>query len=345
MKKKNVINLIKYFAEDNSTGFRSEAYEIANDFQNNGDEQLAQYIMALLSDANTFVPQFHENELSFLERINSSNSSLPLPDVLQKDILGILNAVKHNIGVNKFLFQGKPGTGKTETAKQLARILNKDLYMVNSASLIDSKLGQTQKNIQQLFNEINGFSNPDRIIILFDELDSLALDRTNSNDLREMGRATTSVLKGLDSLDGRIIVIATTNLYKYFDKALTRRFDAIIDFDRYSKQDLIEIGEIIFNQYAQKTSNIGKNSRLLTKILSTMDDDLCPGDLNNLIKTSIAFSNPDDGYDYLKRLYTSLSKSNVFSLKVLQDKGFTMREIEILTGVSKSQVARELKEN
>ena len=31
-------------------------------------------------------------------------------------------------------------------------------------------------------------------------------------------------------------------------------------------------------------------------------------------------------------------------LKSLQDKGLTLREIEILTGVSKSQVSRELKE-
>ncbi len=31
MKKKNVINLIKYYSEDNDAGFRSEAYEIARD--------------------------------------------------------------------------------------------------------------------------------------------------------------------------------------------------------------------------------------------------------------------------------------------------------------------------
>ena len=32
-------------------------------------------------------------------------------------------------------------------------------------------------------------------------------------------------------------------------------------------------------------------------------------------------------------------------LKKLQQQGFSTREIEILTGISKSQVARELKEN
>lgn len=345
MKKKNVINLIKYFAEGNVSGFRTEAYEIAHDFQNSGDDQLAQYIMALLSDANTFVPQYQKSNFTFLEKTDSSNASLPLPEVIQQDILGILNAMKHNMGVNKFLFKGRPGTGKTETAKQLSRILGKELYIVNTTQLIDSKLGQTQKNIQKLFAEINEFNNPDKIIVLFDELDAIALDRTNSNDLREMGRATTSVLKGLDSIDGRVMVIATTNLYEFFDKALIRRFDAIIDFDRYSLDDLVDIGEIIFNQYSEKAPTIDKNRRMLRKILFLMDKTICPGDLNNLIKTSIAFSNPDDSFDYMKRLYLSITQEKNIDLKKLQEQGFTVREIELLSGVSKSQVARELRGN
>ena len=32
-------------------------------------------------------------------------------------------------------------------------------------------------------------------------------------------------------------------------------------------------------------------------------------------------------------------------LKYMQNKGFTVREIEILTGISKSQVSRELKDD
>ena len=70
-----------------------------------------------------------------------------------------------------------------------------------------------------------------------------------------------------------------------------------------------------------------------------------PGELKNLIKTSIAFSDPNNEFDYLKRLLNTIDKNKELnSLKVLQDNGFTVREIEILTGVSKSQVSRELKE-
>ena len=64
-----------------------------------------------------------------------------------------------------------------------------------------------------------------------------------------------------------------------------------------------------------------------------------------VIKTSLAFSDSSNEFDYLKRLYNSICKDASMDLKKLQQQGFSTREIEILTGISKSQVARELKEN
>ena len=68
MKKKNIINLIRYHSEGNEAGFRSEAYEIAKEFDQVGDYQLAEYIMALLSNANTFVPQVSDLSSGFFEK-------------------------------------------------------------------------------------------------------------------------------------------------------------------------------------------------------------------------------------------------------------------------------------
>lgn len=261
MKKKNVINLIKYYSEENDAGFRNEAYEIARDFNSSGDYQLAEYIVALMSSANTFVPQIDESQMSFFEKINVTNDSLPLPEVIEQDILGIVHAVGRNSGIHKFLFQGSPGTGKTESTKQVARILDRELYAVDFSAVIDSKLGQTQKNITALFKELNSLHFPERTIILFDEIDAIALDRTNSNDLREMGRATSSILRELDRLDERIVLIATTNLFQFFDKALTRRFDFIIDFNRYTQEDLLEIAEMLLNTFLHKFKCSGRNIR------------------------------------------------------------------------------------
>lgn len=344
MKKKNILNLIKYYSEKNEEGFRNEAYEIAKYFDKIGDFQLAEYIMALMSNTNTFVPQIGESTSNFFKKLEQSSDPLPLPEVIKEDIIGIVNAVGHNVGVNKFLFVGAPGTGKTETVKQIARILERELFIIEFESIIDSKLGQTSKNIALLFEEIQNFSQPEKVIVLFDEIDAIAIDRINSNDLREMGRATSAVLKGMDNLNEKIVLIATTNLYSSFDKALVRRFDTVIDFNRYKREDLIEIAQIILSELLIKFKFPGKNTRLFRKIINLMEEIPYPGELKNLLKTSIAFSKPNDEYDYLKRLYNNVSKNGVGDLKELQNNGFTVREIEILTGVSKSQVSRELKE-
>ncbi|WP_249962452.1 ATP-binding protein [Histophilus somni] len=344
MKKANIINLIKYYAENNDNAFRNEAYQIANEFDRLGDFQLSEYIMALLSNANTFVPQINESDLIFVKKIESNGEPLPLPEEIKSDIIGIVNAVGHGLGVNKFLFSGDPGTGKTETAKHLSRILDRELFAVDFNVLIDSKLGQTGKNIAKLFEEINNLMIPEKVIILFDEIDALALDRTDMNDLREMGRATTAVLKGLDSLNEKILLVATTNLYEHFDKALVRRFDSVIDFNRYTREDLMDVAEIILNFYLSKFDSVGRNIRLFRKIISLFEKIPYPGDLKNLIKTSIAFSNPNGEFDYLRRLYSTVTNCGVKELKDLQTQGFTIREIEVLTGISKSQVSRELKE-
>lgn len=343
MKKRNIISLIRYYAEKNDDGFRNEAFEIARDFDASGDSQLAEYIMSLLSNVNTFVPQVEEHDSVFFEKLEAKEDMLLLPDAIMQDLLGVVNAIAHRIGIHKFLFQGAPGTGKTEAVKQLARILDREIFAVDFSSIIDSKLGQTQKNLASLFSEINSFPQPDRVIVLFDEIDAIALDRTNPNDLREMGRATSAMLKGFDRINENIILVATTNLYKYFDKALLRRFDSVIDFNRYTKDDLITIAEKMLDRYLTKFRLANRDVRLFRKILNLLDPIPFPGELKNIIKTAIAFSNPDDGHDYFRRLYYTIYGERPESLQLLQSQGFTIREIEILTKKSKSSVARELK--
>jgi Cdc6-like AAA superfamily ATPase len=345
IKKKNILNLIKYYSENNDAGFRAEAYDIARYFNSIGDTQLAEYIMAIMSGTNTFTPQEHNDDMPYFMNVSlSAVSPLPLPVAIKDDVVGVINSIRHGVGVHKFLFEGAPGTGKTETAKQIARILERSLHMIDFDSLISSRLGETQKNISAVFEELRSLPKPERIIILVDEIDAIALDRINSRDVREMGRVTSSFLKGMDGLDERIVLIATTNLYEQFDKALSRRFDAVINFNRYSKEDLIDVGEAILSHLLVKFRSAGRNMRLFRKILALSDDVPYPGNLKNIIKTSLAFSDPSSEYDYLRKIYETLNgtRQGELDIKKLKKEGYTVRETEVLTGMSKSQVAREL---
>ncbi len=347
MKKQNVINLIKYHVERNENAFRNEAINIARYFDSIGDEQLAEYIMSLIAESNLYTPQSSDFVSEFLKQINTNvMEPLNLPTEISEDIKGIINAVNHNIGINKFLFEGLPGSGKTEAAKHIARLLDRTLFCVDFDNLIDSKLGQTNKNIVSVFNEINILPNSNRVVVLFDEIDVIALDRINSNDVREMGRVTSTILRELDrltDLNKEIVIIATTNLFSNFDKALIRRFDAVINFNRYSKNDLIEVAEYYFSAFIKNFKGISKDTRLFKKILNASEELPYPGDLKNIIKTSLAFSDINSGYDYLRRLYNSLiGNLDRTDINQLYEKGFTVREIEKLKGESKSTVSRKL---
>ena len=343
MQKKNVLNLIKYHMEKNDDGFRRESQTIAHYFDSIGDTELAQYIMALLFEVNTFMPQVSANDNPFLRPVSPGANILELPVSIKEKIHGIINTTKHDLGINKFLFEGDPGAGKTETVKRIAQTLQKELFLVDFDSLIDSKLGQTSKNIASVFADLGNLPQPQKAIILFDEIDALALDRVNSNDLREMGRVTSSVLKGLDGLAAPITLIATTNLYDQFDKALIRRFDLVVNFNQYSREDLIKGAEAILNELLLKFKSASRNMRLFRKILLKAESIPYPGQLKNMIKTSLAFSDQDDEYDYLQKFYQAINQDSPnLSRKSLKEAGFTVREISILTGVSKSQVARDL---
>lgn len=347
MKKQNVLNLIKYHVEKNENAFRNEAVNIARYFDSIGDDQLAEYIMGLMSESNLYTPQSSDFESEFLKQIDIRGiEPLSLPSELTDDIIGIINAVNHNIGINKFLFEGLPGSGKTEAAKQVARLLNRTLFCVDFDNLIDSKLGQTNKNITSVFSEINTLPHSDKIVVLFDEIDVIALDRINSNDVREMGRVTSTILRELDrltDLNKEIVIIATTNLFANFDKALVRRFDAVINFNRYSKEDLIEVAEYYFTSFIKNFKGISKDTRLFKKILKTAKNLPYPGELKNIIKTSLAFSDTSNENDYLRRLYNNLI-GNLEQTEIIQlhKVGFTVREIEKLKGESKSTVSRKL---
>lgn len=343
MKKQNIVDLVKYHVEKKETAFVSTVADIAREFENIGDYQIAAYLMELVSTATFYVPQANYNSLRFLKKIEYSNNPLLLPNIIEEDIIGITRSISKNMGLSKFLFYGSSGTGKTESAYQIARILGRDILSVSFEQLFDSRLGETAKNISILFEEINHLPY-DNVLVLLDEIDSLVMDRINKNDLREVGRVTSTFLRGMDCLNNNILLIATTNLFNNFDKALLRRFDSLISFDRYSKEDLIEIATVLLSLNLKMNVNYKKDIRLFKKILMNIEKIPLPGDLKQIFKTSIAFSDDSNEYDYLRKLYLSLNDNpKVVDIQKLKKEGFTTREIEIITRIPRSSVSRKLR--
>lgn len=123
------------------------------------------------------------------------------------------------------LLYGPPGTGKSMLAGHVAARLGRPFYIARLDSLISARLGETSKNIREVFNFI-----PTRDAVLFlDEMDAIAKLRDDRHELGELKRVVNTVLQGLDSLTDDIIVIGATNHGHLLDPAIWRRFPYKLD--------------------------------------------------------------------------------------------------------------------
>lgn len=254
---------------------------------------------------NSYVPTIDSIEWSqgnaaffseFARIVQPKSTWIKLPSELQHELAGVKAAIDSPLLVRKFLFAGEPGTGKTASAAKLAKDLGRELVIVDSPKLIDSHLGSSPKNIVELFNSFKNLAAPDKVIILFDEIDMLAMDRFNQHDLREMGRVTSVFLREMDRLTPNLVVIATTNLADRMDPALRRRFDLEVDFNQYTQADLKQIGDVLARRYLKAVGVLTKRN-----LISELDSYLpAPAILDHAIKVAVAFQGPDYHLDKIK---------------------------------------------
>lgn len=143
------------------------------------------------------------------------------------DDLGPAARTRYRPGVRALLV-GASGTGKTLAAAWLATRLGLPLYRVDLASLVSKYIGETEKNLAQLFARAEHAE----VVLLFDEADALFGKRTDvkdSND-RFANQQTNYLLQRIEAFDG--IALLTSNSRTRFDSAFTRRLDAILEFPR-----------------------------------------------------------------------------------------------------------------
>lgn len=350
MKKRTVAELIQSHYERNESIFRKATLEIIEEFESIGDKELAVFLRAQINPNVAITPQslnlFSDEKIDspYFTEISTVTENLVIPKPVLNDLQGITNAIAKGRGVNKFLFYGPPGTGKTECSKKVANLLKRRLYILNVPYLIDSKLGQTSKNIMDTFDLIKKFSDLDRTIFLFDELDALALTRTDANDLREMSRVTSTLLRCLDELPKEAVIISTTNLALRLDEALRRRFDYQVSFDSYTEEDLLLVAKDLYDRFAKDYPDQKKNPTVYEKLIRAYCKGYSPAQLHNIVRTAMAFSSESDPTEHLRRIFKSICPNFSNNYIQLYDFGLTLRDIELITGKSKSQIWRNIKE-
>jgi hypothetical protein len=126
------------------------------------------------------------------------------------------------------LFSGPSGTGKTFAASVIAAELGWPLYRVDLGKLVSKYIGETEKNLNRLFDAAHGRP----MILQFDEADSLFSQRGEVKEARDRyaNMEVSHLLARIEDHHGPCIL--TTNLRSHLDQAFARRFQVVVDFPR-----------------------------------------------------------------------------------------------------------------
>lgn len=138
------------------------------------------------------------------------------------------------------LLHGESGCGKTELARYIAYKAKLPFLLIRFSSLVNSLLGETQKNIAKIFD----FAKTMPCVLCFDEIDAIGLTRGNGKtDIAEMSRVVIALMQELDRLSNNIILIGTTNRYDDLDAALVRRFPLSMQVKPLSYEEVYSLAE------------------------------------------------------------------------------------------------------
>lgn len=131
--------------------------------------------------------------------------------------------------IDRLLFFGPPGNGKTMASQWLAQQIAAPLYRVRCEALVGAYLGETAAHIGAIMAWLEKQS---RSIVLFDEVESIFPSRTanKSSVARETNSAMTVFWQFLDRWEAPTLFILATNLPEQLDPALMSRLELKVEF-------------------------------------------------------------------------------------------------------------------
>jgi SpoVK/Ycf46/Vps4 family AAA+-type ATPase len=161
----------------------------------------------------------------------------------------------------KILLYGSPGCGKTMGAERIAWNTGLTLIKIRFDAMVSSYLGETATNLREVFE--TAAATP--CLLFIDECDALAKSREDTQEVGEIKRVVNTFLQLLDEYEvSNGLLVAATNLTKFLDEAVWRRFDDALEVPKPTelevmailKQTLssIEVGSIDWNLILQKMS-------------------------------------------------------------------------------------------
>ena len=169
-----------------------------------------------------------------------------------KDTAGLGDDICKRAGVDSpeqcIIMWGPSGTGKTFSAKMLAKELGAEYSEVQFADVSSPFIGQTSVEIQGVFKQLAEKAKKEpnkKFLVAFNEIDALLVPREKcgANNLH-LAENRTAFLNGLDQIKEfkNIKIVGTTNVNPdsgNLDKASLSRFGNILKIDLPNEKEII----------------------------------------------------------------------------------------------------------
>jgi len=173
-----------------------------------------------------FIPKITFDDIGGIETIiDQIREVIELP-IKRPDIYQHLGIRPHK-GI---LLYGDPGNGKTLIAKAIANEVKAHFIPISGSELLSKWYGESEENLRNVFNEARELQ---PAVIFFDEIDSVALKRSDDFSARIDAKFVSQLLALMDGIElyDNVTVIASTNRPELLDEALLRpgRFDYKIE--------------------------------------------------------------------------------------------------------------------
>jgi SpoVK/Ycf46/Vps4 family AAA+-type ATPase len=181
-----------------------------------------------MATQDLILSSWDENPIDLADVHLSDKNKNDLNQLLKEfKYISILNGYKLPVD-NKLLLFGHTGCGKTTTAKAIARALKKKIIILNLGSIVSSKLGETAKNVTDVFKK----AFRENAVLFLDEFDYIGKKRDyDTTDSGEMQRLVNAVIQLIDQIPNSTLLIAATNHSSIIDTALLRRFQLKLKFE------------------------------------------------------------------------------------------------------------------